>query len=82
MTTIPKELVRAFKKIERTERKRQQQQLAEQRAREIAELQEAAKREYLRRKRLERLTLCATVLFSLGIAYAVWRAEGDVIIAT
>lgn len=79
MPNIDKEIVKAFRRLERVEKRRRQKWAEEIREREQAEMREAAAQLHRRRKRLERITLGATVLFTGLILLGVWYARPDLI---
>jgi hypothetical protein len=74
-----RELIKALKRIETEIKKVEKAQMAESRARELAELKEAMDRERRKRKTLERLTLGATFLFAMLIGVAVWYAQPELV---
>jgi hypothetical protein len=72
-------LIKALQRIESEIKKVERAQMAESRARELAEIKGAMDRERRKRKRLERLTLGATFLFAMLIGVAVWYAQPELV---
>lgn len=77
MTTLPREMVQAFRRLEKREQKRVEQEQAKKREKELAEIKEAAQEEMRRQRRNERLTLVATLLFTALTLGGVWYTQAD-----